>query len=408
MKILWLTSVRLNSSSSFTSGTWIQGMIELQHKFHDDVDIVIVSRGSKNKVLFEETDWGKQWVIPENSMNRLVKLQDALTRIIAIEKPDIIQVWGTESIWGAVPFDDLCPMIPVIIEMQGLIQSVCDVFYGELTFGELFKCFSVKECLKPSSFLYFLKKRYMKSLKREEYIIKKAKIVSVQSEWVEAYVKAINPYTKIFHTGIALRNEFYLSNKWSIDNINKRVIFSTAITSVPLKGAYTLIKAFKIVKEIYPDALLVLGGGREEGIKKSGYRRLIDKFVKKYGLEESIIYKGALNTGELIECYLNCSVFVNPSHVESYSLVVAEAMYLGTPVVATSAGAMCELGINDSVLYFPKSDYVMCAHQIIKVFSNENETALMSQNAINVSEKRQSCQVVSDAQYNIYKSILSR
>ena len=167
----------------------------------------------------------------------------------ATEKPEIIQVWGTESIWGAVDFDVICPKTPVIIEMQGLIQSVCDVFYGELTHWEFLKCFSIKECLKPSSSLFFLKRRYMKSRDREKYIIKKAKNISVQSEWVEAYVKSINPLANIYHTGIALRKEFYSANKWDAQNINKRLIFSTAITSVPLKGAYTLIKAFNIVKK---------------------------------------------------------------------------------------------------------------------------------------------------------------
>ena len=101
------------------------------------------------------------------------------------------------------------------------------------------------------------------------------------------------------------------------------------------------------------------------------------------------------------------NLFVNPSYVESYSLVNAEAMYLGVPTISAFAGAMGELGVdNESVLYYPRHDYRMCAFQIERLLKDSELSVQLSKEAICKGEIRNNFQNVVDNQVSIYNNIL--
>lgn len=185
-------------------------------------------------------------------------------------------------------------------------------------------------------------------------------------------------------------------------------IFSTASLIEPTKGSYTLLKAFNEVKRIIPEAKLILAGATQSGLRKSGYMRLMERFIYKNKLTESIHCVGSLNTEELIQAYLSANVFVNPSYVESYSLVIAESTYLGVPTVATYAGAMGELGDSSSILYFSKYDYRCCASKIISVLLNSDFSETLSINASFFSEQKHNPENVAKTQVVIYNSIIKK
>ncbi len=405
MKILWFTSSRVHKSKIYCSGTWVSGMIEALQIYYPELQIVLVTKGEVEGIVEEYTYCCKQWLLPKQE-NKSQIYVEGIENIIREESPDIIHVWGTEDFWGTLSFDTMAPGIPCLLEMQGVVSTVADNFYGELNFKEFLRCWSIKEFLKPTSSLPFMRHNYASIINRERGIIKKFGNISVQSEWSKAYVKEINPNATLYNTGIALRDEFYSASKWVFNKINQYSIFSTAITSLPLKGALTLVRAFSVVHKKYPNAKLFMAGSIEKGIRKSGYRRLIDKIIKKHRLQDSIIFLDKLDATSLIKYYQNCQVFVNPSHVESYSMVVAEAMYIGIPVVASYSGAMGELGPEGSVLYFPKSDYTMCAYLIQKLIEDPNYAIEQSRKSLLVSANRQNIESVSHNQYHIYSDIL--
>ena len=45
------------------------------------------------------------------------------------------------------------PEIPAILEIQGILASVSEEFYGGLTPMELLKCWNIKEFLKPKEII---------------------------------------------------------------------------------------------------------------------------------------------------------------------------------------------------------------------------------------------------------------
>jgi glycosyltransferase involved in cell wall biosynthesis len=61
------------------------------------------------------------------------------------------------------------------------------------------------------------------------------------------------------------------------------------------------------------------------------------------GLEERVSLVGELNGGQLSRMYGDCDLFVLPTHLEGYGMVIAEALAHGLPVVSTHTGGIAGL-----------------------------------------------------------------
>lgn len=403
MKILWFSNVDIAVDTMSGSGTWVMAMADALCKCNQNVEIMNISMSHINDVSQKFNGNIKQVKINksviDDSLIKFVKTK------IAEFQPDILHVWGTESKWSSFPFDDIC--IPLIFDMQGIVSSVYENFYGGLTTKEILKCFRLKEFLSPFSSLPLNRRIYKKSSKNEFEIIQKLRYISVQSKWVEGYIKAINPNCIIFHTGIVLRPEFYKADKWKQNN--NFIIFSTATMTTPLKGLHVLLKALTIVKKYYPDVRLRLAGTIQTGLRIGGYAKLLFRYIKEHELSKNIVFLGNLDTTELIQEYQNASLLVNPSSVESYSLVVAEAMYIGTPIVASYVGGMANLGKNDeNILYFPKEDYVTCANKILSLLNDPDLMNQISGNSQKTSKVRHDLSCIATLQLEIYNNLKTK
>lgn len=407
MKILWFTSVELSTRKILTSGTWIPGLYSLFRQYYPEIEIINLTHGSlpqPQKIITPEV---KEWIVPQTKKMSADTIK-YIRAIIDAEKPDLIEVWGTEDIWGDFPFSSYAPNIPVLLEIQGIVSTVCDEFYGDLSIRNILKCWNLKELIKPSSSLSAIKSKYQQNVPRESKIIKSFSHIAVQSEWSADIIRIINPEINLYRSGIALRQEFYDSDKWTLPENGQIRIFSTALTSQPIKGAFTLFKAFAIVHERYPNAKLVLAGPVEKGIRKSGFYRMLTHFAIKNRFIDAIEFLGPLNAKQISKQYRSASMFINPSFVESYSLVTAEAMYIGCPTIAAYSGAMPELGGYNSVLYFPKGDYRICASHIMTILSNPNIAQTMSTMSISIGSERQNRKQIVNQQLTNYKNLISK
>ncbi len=108
------------------------------------------------------------------------------------------------------------------------------------------------------------------------------------------------------------------------------------------KGYPYLIEAIKILKEKYPEiVLLILGEGEE--------REKLEKLIRKDNLDKNIFLLGRK---ENVADFLNVAdVFVLSSLWEGFPNVILEAMACGLPVVATNVGGVEEI-IEDNVSGF--------------------------------------------------------
>jgi glycosyltransferase involved in cell wall biosynthesis len=121
----------------------------------------------------------------------------------------------------------------------------------------------------------------------------------------------------------------------------------TVTTSWPHKNLPVLLDAFRRLKKncAFPGRLIVAGQ-----IKGSAHASTLS-FIAKHGMEDQIILAGFVSEEEKAYCYLNALLFVYPSLYEGFGLPVLEAMEAGTPVVASNAASIPEVG-GDACAYF--------------------------------------------------------
>lgn len=109
---------------------------------------------------------------------------------------------------------------------------------------------------------------------------------------------------------------------------NKLLSMITVGALIPIKGIDILIKALYIIKKRYSKFLLhIVGNGRE--------KKRYEMMVKKLGLEENIIFHGTISKPDVAKLMRKSHFFILPSHMETFGVVIVEALACGLPVVAT-------------------------------------------------------------------------
>ncbi|GAA3523690.1 glycosyltransferase family 4 protein [Streptomyces osmaniensis] len=125
----------------------------------------------------------------------------------------------------------------------------------------------------------------------------------------------------------------------SVRRVPGRIV-TTSSADVPLKGLVFLVEALAKVRTEHPDAHLVVVGKRPtEGP--------VAQTVERYGLEGAVEFVKGISDAELVDLVRSAEVACVPSLYEGFSLPAAEAMATGTPLVATTGGAIPEVAGRD-------------------------------------------------------------
>ncbi|MGI5140438.1 MULTISPECIES: glycosyltransferase family 4 protein [unclassified Streptomyces] len=125
----------------------------------------------------------------------------------------------------------------------------------------------------------------------------------------------------------------------SVPQVPGRIV-TTSSADVPLKGLVFLIEALAKVRTEHPGAHLVVVGKRAEDGP-------VARAIERYGLEGAIEFVKGISDAELVDLVRSAEVACVPSLYEGFSLPAAEAMATGTPLVATTGGAIPEVAGAD-------------------------------------------------------------
>ncbi|MEU6907972.1 glycosyltransferase [Streptomyces coeruleorubidus] len=117
-------------------------------------------------------------------------------------------------------------------------------------------------------------------------------------------------------------------------------IVTTSSADVPLKGLVHLVEALAKVRTEHPAAHLVVVGKRPaEGP--------VAQAMARYGLDGAVEFVKGISDAELVDLVRSAQVACVPSLYEGFSLPAAEAMATGTPLLATTGGAIPEVAGRD-------------------------------------------------------------
>ncbi|MEC4017778.1 glycosyltransferase family 4 protein [Streptomyces sp. H27-D2] len=117
-------------------------------------------------------------------------------------------------------------------------------------------------------------------------------------------------------------------------------IVTTSSADVPLKGLVHLVEALAKLRTENPDAHLVVVGHRAEEGPVAGA-------IERHGLQGAVQFVKGITDAELVDLVRGAQVACVPSLYEGFSLPAAEAMATGTPLVATTGGAIPEVAGPD-------------------------------------------------------------
>ncbi|KUL51326.1 MULTISPECIES: glycosyltransferase family 4 protein [unclassified Streptomyces] len=117
-------------------------------------------------------------------------------------------------------------------------------------------------------------------------------------------------------------------------------IVTTSSADVPLKGLVHLVEALAKTRTEHPGAHLVVVGKRAEDGP-------VAQAIERYGLEDRVEFVKGITDAELVDLVRSAQVACVPSLYEGFSLPAAEAMATGTPLLATTGGAIPEVAGRD-------------------------------------------------------------
>ncbi|MFP8882777.1 glycosyltransferase family 4 protein [Streptomyces mangrovi] len=117
-------------------------------------------------------------------------------------------------------------------------------------------------------------------------------------------------------------------------------IVTTSSADVPLKGLVHLVEALAKVRTEHEGAHLVVVGKRPE-------KGPVAEAMERYGLDGAVEFVKGISDRELADLVRGAQIACVPSLYEGFSLPAAEAMATGTPLVATTGGAIPEVAGPD-------------------------------------------------------------
>ena len=134
------------------------------------------------------------------------------------------------------------------------------------------------------------------------------------------------------------------------------------------KRPIVALEAFKLFQNTHPEYKLVIGGYGSQWAE-------IVKWQALSNLEQSIDLVGSLTSEQIAHYMQKCTAFIHPSGYETFSVVCAEAICCGAPVIAPKVGGIPEVVGKNGILLEEFNDYelALAMDQILKSsYTNDN------------------------------------
>lgn len=163
----------------------------------------------------------------------------------------------------------------------------------------------------------------------------------------------------------------------------------------PIKDPLTLLKAFKRVNQVLPNAILIFVGS-------GSLKRVLENFAQKHSLRIQI-RDGSFGY-DLLRLYQVADIFVLPSIGESFGLALVEAMATACPCIATQSGSFPEIIDMKELLVEPNSENMM-AERILYILQNESLAYRFGEYLLKRANELFSLEKMAREYYALYSSL---
>ncbi len=387
MKVLWVTNIPLPEASLLMNekpvpyGGWlINAAIGLVREKGIKLAISFPKKNitGVKKIKGEGINYYPFSPVGDN----LQSLEDNpnLMKIIDDFEPDLVHIFGTEYS-HSLAMINICKKknIHAVISIQGLVSFIAKHYLNGIP-ARVRKQYTFRDFIKLDN-LKQQQRKFMQQGLLEEEALQKAIHVIGRTTWDKACTTLINSNINYHYCSETMRDAFY-KDVWRLEKCERYSIFISQ-GSYPLKGLHFILESMPIILKQFPSAKLYIGGQNititdnfKQTLKISSYGKYIKKLIKKYNLQNNVVFTGVLSEEEMRNRYIKSHVFVCPSSIENSSNSLGEAMLLGVPSIASDVGGISDLLTHkeEGFLYQADAPY-MLAYYISEIFKN-NKVAL--------------------------------
>lgn len=388
MRILWLCNImlpaiaeKLGREASNKEG-WLTGLSDklLKHSAEADITLGVCFPVGKDSAPISGTVDGMQYFgFPEDTVkpeNYDTNLEEYLLEIVEDFQPDIVHVFGTEYPHTLAMTRCVKEKEKLLLGIQGLCFAIADAYMADLP-EKIQNRFLLRDFLKQDN-IRQQQEKFAKRGAMEKESLSNALHVTGRTDWDKEKVLAVNPALTYHFMNETLRAPFY-ENRWEMQKCEPYRIFLSQ-GNYPLKGLHYVLQAMPQICEKYPGAKLYVAGDKitaygtwKEKIKIGSYGKYCLSLIRKYHLQDKVVFLGKLDSENMCRQYLKSHVFLAASSMENSSNSLGEAMLLGMPVVSSEVGGIPSMMTHEKEgLLYPGGDIQALADAVCTMFGDEN------------------------------------
>ena len=269
-------------------------------------------------------------------------LERRLGQIIEDFQPQVVHCFGTEFP-HTLAAARVCPGQRILVGIQGLCAVCAKAYLADLP-ERVVRRVTLRDYLRKDSIL----QQQQKFFRRGEMEVQALGLVGhvTGRTWIDRKFGAdCNPKARYHFMNETLRANFY-QGSWELGGCEKYSIFLSQ-GDYPIKGLHYMLHAMREILAVYPEARVYVAGNCivrqdtwKDKLKISSYGKYLLEIIRRYGLEEKVIFLGKMNAEAMKERFLKSHVFVCPSTIENSPNSLGEAMLLGVPCVTAQVGGI--------------------------------------------------------------------
>lgn len=147
-----------------------------------------------------------------------------------------------------------------------------------------------------------------------------------------------------------------LQQRWELTG---KIVLLYMGVLIPRKNLRFLLDAFALAWQQQPELVLLVAGDGPQATELRCY-------AKQLGIAAAVRFTGYVDEDAKVDVYNLADIFVFPSLLEGFGMVVAEAMACGVPVVSSNAASLPEV-VGDAGLLLSPTNMLAWSEQILRL-----------------------------------------